>query len=143
MFHAIADGFNYLLDLLVRLFSWLLSGLYKLLQPLFDLITLIFDFVYWIGVIIVKIVFLVFAVGKLLVGMIAGLFSTILGLNYTGRGATGLPSSYTSTTEHLKPFLAMLQMDKVAYLFLFIIWLTTGFITLKIIGNMRGGGGSS
>ncbi|MBU8764194.1 hypothetical protein KM868_11895 [Micrococcus luteus] len=143
MFHAIANGFNYLMDLLIRLFSWLLSGLYKLLQPIFDLIYIIFDFIYWIGVIIVKIVVLVFTIGRLLVGLIAGLFSTILGLSYTGSGDTGLPNSYTAVNQHLSPILGALQLDKVAYLILFLLWIATGFAAIKIIGNMRGGGGSA
>jgi hypothetical protein len=143
MFHAIANGFNYLMDLMIRLFSWLLSGLYKLLQPIFDLIYIILEFFYWIGVIIVKIVFLVFAVGRLLVGLITGLFSTILGLSYTGHGPTGMPNSYTAVNQHLSSILGALQLDKVAYLILFLLWIATGLTAMKIIGNMRGGGGSA
>lgn len=143
MFHAIGNGFNYLFSHLTKLGSWLLGGIYKLLQPLFDLIYILFEFIYWIGVIIVKIVVLVFAIGRLLVGLIAGLFSTIIGLNYTGTGSTGMPSSYTAVNQHISPILAALQLDKVAYLMLFMIWLVTGFTAMKIIGNMRGGGGGS
>lgn len=142
MFHAIANGFKYLYDLLIKLGAWLLSGLYKLFQPIFDLIEIIFDFIYWIGVIIVKVVLLVFSIGKLLVGLVAGLFSTILGLNYTG-ASSALPDSYNSVYPHIQPALDMLQMDKIAYIVLFSLWLVTGFMAIKIIGNMRSGGGSA
>lgn len=139
MFEAIADGFAYLYNLLATLFSKLMNGLLWLLQPLFDLITIIFEFIYYIGLIVVKIVLLVFGLGKLLIGLIAGLFSTLLGLGYTGRAAS-LPSSYTDVYTHIRPYLNSLQMDKVAYIIQFSIWLFTAFMAIKIIGSMRGGG---
>lgn len=140
MFRAIADGFNWLFDLLARMFSGLLSGIYWLLQPVFDLLGIVFEFIYWIGVIVVKIVLLVIGVGKFLVGIIAGLFATIFGLGYTGKVAT-LPSSYTDVYTNIKPYLNMLQLDKVAYIMQFSIWIFTAFMAIKIIGSMRGGGG--
>lgn len=141
MFHAIADGFNYLYRLLVDLFQFVLNGILWLLQPLFDLIGIIFEFIYWIGVIVVKIVVLVFTVGKMLIGLIAGLFSTIIGLNFSGRTAS-LPDSYASVYTHIRPYLVTLQLDKVAYILQFTIWIFTAFMAIKIIGSMRGGGGS-
>lgn len=140
MFKAIADGFNWLFSFMATLFKKLMDGLFWLLQPLFDLIGVIFDFIYYTGVVLVKIVVLVFTVGKLLVGLIAGLFKTIFGLGYTG-SVTQLPASYQSVYTHIKPIMATLQMDKVAYLILFSIWIFTAFAAMKIIGNMRGGGG--
>lgn len=139
MFSAIADGFGYLFNLLGDFFMKLMSGLLWLLQPLFDLIGLIFAFIVWIGTIIVKIAMLVFAIGKMLVGLVAGLFSTIIGFGYTGK-TSNLPNSYMDAYTHIKPYLSVLQLDKVAYLFLFGIWFFTAWAALHIIGNMRGGG---
>lgn len=139
MFSAIADGFKWLYELLINLFSWLLQGLLKLLQPFFDLIGIVFEFIFWIGVIIAKVVHLVFSLGKLLIGLITGLFKTILGLGYTG-GGKGLPGSYTSVYEHIRPALNMLQLDKVAYILQFSLWIFTALLAARIIGNMRGGG---
>lgn len=141
MFRAIADGFNYLFDLLASLFYKIMNGLLWMLQPVFDLIALIFSFVVWIGIIVGKIVLLVFALGKMLVGLIVGLFATITGFGYSG-GKTNLPASYNDVYTHIKPFLATMQIDKVAYLLQFGIWLMTAFMALNLIGNMRGGGGS-
>lgn len=138
MFRAIADGFNWLFDLLGTLFSRLMDGLWWLLQPIFDLVMIIFEFVYWIGVIIVKIILLVFGVGKFLIGLVAGLFTTIFGLGFTGK-VSNLPASYADVYTHIKPYLNSLQLDKVAYIMQFSIWFFTGLTALKIIGNMRGG----
>lgn len=138
MFRAIADGFDWLFSLLATLFSRLMDGLWWLLQPIFDICTIVFQFIYWIGVIIVKIILLVFGIGKLLIGLIAGLFSTLFGLGFTGR-VTNLPTSYSDVYTHIRPYLATLQLDKVAYIMQFSIWLFTAFMALRIIGNMRGG----
>ncbi|MFD5023385.1 hypothetical protein ACFWMP_31310 [Paenibacillus sp. NPDC058367] len=141
MFRAIADGFNYLFGMLADFFWKLMNGLLWLLQPIFDLVALIFSFIVWIGVIIVKIVLLVFAIGKLLVGLIAGLFTTILGFGYSG-STTNLPGSYMEVYSHIRPYLSMLQLDKIAYLIQFGIWFFTAWAALRLIGGMRGGGGS-
>jgi hypothetical protein len=140
MFKAIADGFNWLFSLLATLFSKLMNGLMWLLQPLFDLIGIVFDFIIWTGIVLAKIVVLVFTIAKMLIGLIAGLFKTIVGFGYSG-SVTNLPGSYQSVYTHIRPTLNTLQMDKLAYVILFGIWIFTAFAAMKIIGNMRGGGG--
>lgn len=139
MFRAVADGFGYLYDLLGRLFTFLLEGIGKLLAPLFDFFKMIFYFIYFLGVIIAKVVLLVFTIGKLLIGLVTGLFATLIGFGYSGSSG-GLPGSYQAVFTQLQPTLNALQLDKVAYLFQFAIWLFTGFMAMKIIGNMRAGG---
>lgn len=141
MFRAIADGFNYLYDLLISLISKLMNGLLWLLQPIFDLIIFVFALIYWLGLIIAKIVMLVIGIGKLLVGLVTGLFSTILGFSYSG-SVTNLPSSYSDVYTHIRPILKTIQLDKIAYLMQFAVWFGTAFMALQLIGNMRGGGGS-
>lgn len=141
MFKAIADGFNWLFQMLATLFSKLMNGLLWLLQPLFDLLGIIFEFIYYIGLLIVKVVFLVITLGKLMIGVITGLFKTIVGLGYTGR-TSALPSSYMEVYPHIQPYLHKLQIDKIAYILQFTIWFATAFIAIKLIGSMRGGGGS-
>jgi hypothetical protein len=141
MFHAIASGFNHLFGWLPTFGKWLLDGIYALLKPLFDLVGAIFYFLYKLGVVLVKIVEVVLALGRMLVGLTTGLFKTITGLSFTGRPAT-LPDSYNQVFTHLQPVLNSLQMDKVAYILTFSIWVFTAFTAIKIIGDMRGGVGS-
>lgn len=142
MFKAVADGFNNLFHMLANLFGKLMDGLYWLLQPLFSLLEMIFQFITYIGIIIVKIVYLVFTVAKMLIGLGAGLTKTIFGFGYSGR-AVVLPHKYQDAFDHLTPWMSTIQMDRVAYVAKFIIWFFTAFIAIKIIGAMRGGGGES
>jgi len=141
MFHAIADGFNYLWGFLKQLFWWLLDGIAFLLKPVFDLLAAIFYFLYKIGVVLVKIVEIVLALGRLLIGLCTGLFKTITGLGYTGRPAA-IPASYQDVFDRIQPVFQTLQLDKVAYLVQFAIWVMTALAAIRIIGGMRGGAGS-
>lgn len=138
MFTAIADGFDKLFSWLGSLFSFLLDGLLKLLQPILDLIAGIFYLLYLLGVLIVKVLKLLVAVGKLLLGLVAGLFKTITGLSYTGAPAA-MPASYNNVFARLQPVFDTLQFDKLAYVVMFAISVMTIFTALKIIGGMRGG----
>lgn len=137
MFRAVADGFNYLFGFLSSLGSWLLSGIMKLLQPVLDFLGFIFYFIYMIGVVLVKVVMLVVGVARLLLGLIIGFFKTITGFGYTGAKTSILPSSYTDAFSHLKPLFDMLQLDKVAYIFIFSIWIYTAWAAMQKIGKMR------
>jgi len=138
MFHAIADGFNYLWSFLKLLAWWILDGIAFLLKPVFDLLAAIFYFLYKIGVVLVKIVEIVLALGRLLIGLCTGLFRTITGLSYTGRPAA-IPASYQEVFDRIQPIFITLQLDKVAYLVQFAIWIMTAFAAIRIIGAMRGG----
>lgn len=139
MFSAVADGFHYLFGLLGEGFLYLLDGIYALFRPLLDFLDMIFYFIYMLGVIIVKIVKLVFAVARMLIGLVQGLFATILGLSFSGR-AVVLPGSYQDAFIQLQPTMRKLQLDKVAYVIQFGIWVFTAFGAIQIIGKMRGGG---
>lgn len=141
MFRAIADGFGYLYGLLTILFDFILDGIWMLFQPLFELIGAIFHLLYMLGVVLVKVLAVVLAVGKLLVGILTGLFKTIFGLSYSGSGVS-LPDSYNSVFAKIMPIINSLQLDKIAYILVFGIWITAAFYAVKIIGEMRGAGGS-
>jgi len=138
VFHAIAAGFNYLWDFLKQLGWWLLDGIAYLLRPVFEFFGSIFYFVYKIGVVLVKIVEIVLAMGRLLIGLCTGLFRTITGLGYSGRPAA-IPDSYQEVFDRIQPIFITLQLDKVAYLVQFAIWIMTAFAAIRIIGAMRGG----
>lgn len=142
MFSAIADGFNYLFVHLGMLGTFILNGIWKLLQPLFDLIGAIFYFVYKLGVVLVKVIELVLGLARLLIGLTTGLFKTLAGLSYSGTAASPLPGAYTETIGQLQTIFTSLQFDKIAYVLTFGIWITTAIIALRLIGGMRGGGGS-
>lgn len=141
MFKAIADGFGFLFDLLRDGLFYLLNGILKIFQPILDLIAAIFYLLHKLGVVLYKVLSLVMMLAKLLIGIITGLFNTITGLNYSGTAAS-LPPEYQDAIGRLDPIMGQLQLDKIAYLMLFIIWIFAGFAAMKIIGGMRGGGSS-
>lgn len=138
MFSAVADGFGYLFDLIWRAFKWLLDGLSVLLSPVFELLAAIFYFVYMIGVILYKIVLIVLTIGKLLIGLLTGLFKTIFGLAPSSEVAV-MPQAYHDVFAKLQPIFLTLQLDKVAYLLSFALWIFTAFVAVRIIGSMRNG----
>lgn len=141
MFHAIGQGFNYLWGFLRDLGVWFLNAIVWLLKPVFDLIGAVFYFLYKVGVVLVKVIEIVLALGKLLIGICTGLFKTITGLSFTGRPAI-IPDSYNQVFAKIQPVFDTLQLDKVAYIITFSIWVFTAFTAMKIIGDMRGGVGS-
>lgn len=136
MFSAVADGFAYLFDLLWSGFDWLLDGISFLLRPIFDLISAIFYFIYMIGVVLVKIVFIVLTIGKLLIGLLTGLFKTIFGLAPSSEKAV-IPQAYSDVFGKMQPIFETLQLNKVAYLLSFALWIFTAFIAVRIISTMR------
>lgn len=138
MFSAVADGFSYLFDLIWRAFRWLLDGLSVLLSPVFELLAAIFYFVYMVGVILYKIVLIVLTIGKLLIGLLTGLFKTIFGLAPSSNVAA-MPQAYHDVFSKLQPIFLTLQLDKVAYLLSFALWIFTAFVAVRIIGTMRNG----
>lgn len=141
MFRAVSDFAKYLFSLLTELFTWLLNGLYTIIRPVIELVAGIFYFIYKIGVVLVKVLELVLMVARLLGGLVAGLFKTIFGFAYSGQPAS-LPGSYNAALGKIMPIInGSLQLDKVAYILIFGIWITTGFYALKIIGDLRGGVG--
>lgn len=138
MFKAIADGFGYLFGLLGDLGLFILSGLEKLFKPVLDFLGAIFYFLFKLGLVLVKVISLVISLAKLLIGLGIGLFKTIAGLSFSGT-PTVLPASYQGVFAHLQPVFAQLQLDKLAYIFIFAIWIGTVYTAIKIIGGMRGG----
>lgn len=141
MFSAVADGFGYLFRLIWEACSWVLDGIYWLLKPVFDLLGGIFYFIFKIGVVLYKVLEIVVTVVKLLIGLATGLFRTIFGLSYSGQSAV-IPDSYMTIFGKLQPIFASLQLNKVAYLLSFGVWIMAAFVAMRIIGGMRGAGSS-
>lgn len=140
MFKAIADGFGYLFGLLGNLALFLLNGIMKIFQPVLDLIGALFYFIFKLGVVLVKVINLVLSVGRLLLGLLTGLFKTLAGFSFTGTPAT-VPGSYQDTFSHIRPLLQQLQLNNLAYVIIFTIWLLTAMAAIRKIRNLGGGAG--
>lgn len=148
--------FGFLGDLFGQLFSaiwgaieWLLKGIASLFQMLIDLVvsifTIIFEviqgllyLIYMIGVLAVKLFFVMFEAGKLLFSLVTGFARTLASLTYTPRSGAG--HGYSEMMGKIMSNLNYLQIDVVAYIALFVIWFITAIYAMKIISSIRVGG---
>lgn len=111
-------------------------------RPILDLIGAIFYLFYKLGVVLVEVVKIILGLGRLLVGLVVGLFKTLTGLSYTGTPST-IPGAYSEAYSRLQPVMDRLQLDKLAYIILVAIWIFTAIAAIRLIGSMRGGGSSA
>lgn len=131
-----------MLNFLSRLFGGLFQGLINVLKiifkPIFIVIALLFYFIYKLGELIVTLVLVLVAIGKLLYSFVIGLFNTFASLSYT---PTSPPNhgSWSYAINQAFMSLEMYQLDKIAYVISFGIWVATAFGVIKIL-SARGGG---
>jgi hypothetical protein len=127
---------NFFAALFERFFHAVKQLLMFLFKPLFELLDAIFYFIYKVGLLLVLLVKVILAIGKLLISAIKGLFTTIAGFGYTG-GTQHLPDNVQETVSHVLPALQILQLNKIAFIFLFAIWMATVIGIIAIIGRFR------
>jgi hypothetical protein len=137
----LSNLFSAALSFLANLFGMLFSGLITVLKAIFKpiliLVALIFYFVYKLGELILTLFVVLLAIGKLLYSLVMGLFNTLAGLTWT----PSTPSHGTWSVMIGEVFTALepYQLDKIAYLLMFVIWISTAFAAIKIL--TRGGAG--
>lgn len=135
LFAFLGDFANFIAQLLTKLFNMLISVLLAFFQVIYDVIRCVLYLIYMIGVLAVKLFLVLFELGKLLVSFVVGLFRTAGSLFYTSRGSGG--HGYSSTIGKIFSKLDALQLDVVAYILLFLIWLFIGLTTVKILSSMK------
>lgn len=133
--------FNQVLSFLSTLFGHLFNGLVTVLKflfrPVFIVIAMLFYFIYKLGELVVTLFLVLLAIGKLLYSFVMGLFRTLAGFNWSpstqdhGKWSGAIGEVFTA----LEPY----QLNKVAYVMLFLIWVTTAWTAIKIL-SARGGG---
>jgi hypothetical protein len=141
MFQAIKKGFEFLFQLLIDLFTWILEGIMEVLKPVIDIFIGIGYFIYKIGVVLVEIVFLLGSVGRLVLALIQGLFNTLTSFDFDGTPAS-LPGSVGQAFNNLQPIFETLQFNKIGFVVMFSIWLFTALAAIKIVQTFRGGNDS-
>lgn len=138
LFQFFGDAFGKLFAFLGSLFSGLFDGLKSLLvfifEPILALLGSIFYFLYKIGILILLLIQLIYQTIVFFVSIMKGLFVTIIGMNYNGKQAA-LPARYQEVFEHLQPALQMAQIDKVATLCLWAVWIFIAVASVKVIGS--------
>ena len=138
MFDGIKKAFQYLYNLLIDLFQWILEAITAIFKPIINLVLGIGYFIYKIGLLLVEVLQLIGSVAKLALGLVQGLFKTILGLSYQGTAAN-LPGSLSAAVDNLQPIFQTLQFNKIGYVIIFSIWLFAALAATKIIQTFRGG----
>ncbi|WP_052410478.1 hypothetical protein [Paenibacillus durus] len=130
--------FEFFSTLFGHLFQTLFHFLKILLRPLFIVVALLLYLVYKIAELAITLISVFLALGKLLLAFIKGIFVTLTGFTYTP--STPSNGQWTSIFNNVVGSLGPYQLDKIAYILLFCIWITTAFAAIRIIGSIRNGG---
>lgn len=138
LFRVIWDGIKWLGNLLKGLFQGLVDILIGFFLVIYALIDGFLYFLYKIGVVAVKLFILLFEVAKLLWSLVVGFGKTLASLAYTPRGSSG--TGYSDMLGKLFSNLSVLQIDVIAYILLFVLWMFTAVGAIKLLSSIRVGG---
>lgn len=128
---------NFMANLFGSLFNGLIAVLKAIFKPILILIALIFYFIYKLGVVVVTLFAVLLAIGKLLYSFVMGLFNTLTGFVWTP--AAPDHGSWSDSIAQVFIALEPYQLDKLAYVLLFVIWIFTAFAAIKILSRQGGG----
>src|SRR5690606_7762411 len=123
---------NFLSNLFGGLFQGLINVLKLIFKPIFIVVALLFYFLYKLAELVVTLVLVIVAIGKLLYSFMIGLFNTFASMSYT---PTSPPNhgSWSYAINQAFAALEMYQLDKIAYIISFGIWVATAFGVIKIL----------
>lgn len=144
VFSQIYDFFQNLIQAVLRwlgnALGWLLDKIIAFLKVLFKpfliLIAIIFYFLYKIAVLVITLFKVILGIGKLLYAFVKGLIVTLAGFTWTPTSPDH--GSWSFYMGQVFDSLQGYQLDKVAYVLLFIIWITTAYVAIRILAG-RGG----
>lgn len=131
--------FAVVLDFLGRLLTGLIQGIITVLKTLFRpvliLVAIIFYFVYKVAELFLALLSVMLAIARLLYSFVQGLIVTIAGFSWTP--TTPDHGSWSSAIGEVFDGLAYYQLDKLAYVLLFAIWIMTGVGAIRILTARR------
>ena len=126
---------SWLGDLLSRLFQALINVLVNFFSVIYELIKGLLYLLYMIGVLAAKLFMLLLKLGQLAYSFTVGFIRTLGSLFYSPGGSAG--HGYSATMGKVSQLLKFMQVDVLAYILLFVIWVFTALAVFKIIGSMR------
>lgn len=138
LFGVIWDGIKWLGNLLWSLFQGLINIIVNFFEVIFALIAGLLYFLYKVGILAVKLFTLLFETAKILWSLIVGFARTLSSLSYTPRSSSG--TGYSEMLGKLFKNLSVLQIDVIAYILLFVLWMFTAVGAMKILSSIRVGG---
>lgn len=152
MFRALgsflSNAFETLMGFLRSMFQWignLLSSLFQMLfdvlqaffMVIYDLIRGLLYLIYMIGVLCVKLFQVLLALGKMLWQFVVGITRTMQSMVFKEIPSSG--HGYSEVMGNVASVLHYFQLDVVAYILLFLIWIATGLGVIKLIPTIKGG----
>lgn len=138
LFKVIWDGIKWLGNQIWSFFQTLIEIIVNFIEVIFALITGFLYFLYKIGVLAVKLFQLLFETAKILWSLVVGFGRTLASLSYTPRGSSG--TGYSEILGKLFSNLSVLQIDSIAYILLFVIWMFTAVGAIRLVSSIRVGG---
>ncbi|MDP4086022.1 MAG: hypothetical protein Q8934_15570 [Bacillota bacterium] len=138
LFNVIWSGITWVGQLLKNLFQGLIDLFVNFFKVIYDLIDGLLYFLYKCGILIVKLFQLLFETAKLLWSLVVGFGKTLSSLSYTPQSSSN--TGYSSMLGKLFNDLSFLQIDVVAYILLFILWIVTAVAAMKLLSSIRVGG---
>lgn len=124
---------DFLSMLLSSLFAGLIAVLKSLFSPVLIIIAIIFYLIYKISQVVILLFSLFLEIGKLLYAFVAGFYTTISSLTWTP--SEPHHGSWTSAIQNVFLALAPYQLDKIAYLITFAIWVMTAYQAIKMMSG--------
>jgi phage-related protein len=124
---------NFIKDLFSSLFNGLIEALKAIFMPVLVLIAFIFYFIYKLGELLIVLFQVLLSVGKLIYSFVMGLFKTLAGFVWTP-----MTPSHGSWSEPIREVFAALepyQLNKIAYVLMFVIWIFTAVGVVKILSG--------
>lgn len=129
--------FSFLSGLIQSLLNGITNFLKWLFQPIFDLIAAIFHLVVKLIQLLGLLLDLFLQLGHVIIAFIQGLFATLAGLSYDG-STPSVDQVTSNTLTAMSGAFSILQLDNIAYILLFVIWLITAITVVRMVGNFRG-----
>lgn len=132
------DVITWIGDLLRNLFQSLIDLLVGFFEVIYALIDGLLYLLYKIGVLAVKLFQIFLETGKLLISFVRGILNTLQSLTYTPATSSG--NGYSEMIGKIFTVLEPLQINVIAYILLFILWISTAFAAVRILSSLRAGG---
>lgn len=130
-----------LLGWLGSFFSMLFQGLFELLKlifkPVFILIAIVFYFIFKLAELVYTLLLVLVSIGKIFYALVMGLLNTLTGFVFNPPAQPN-HGSWTPIFKNVFDGLEFYQMDKIAYVLMFLVWITTAYAAIKILSSKGG-----
>lgn len=142
LFSGMLGGINHLFGWLGTLIKGLFQGLIDIItgffQVIYGLIYAILHFVYEVGVLCVRLFVLFFDLAKLVISFIQGFANSLGSISFTPQASSG--TAYSADIGKIFQYLEPFHLDVLAYILLFVIWLSTAVTVIRLLSTIKEGG---